>query len=136
MQTSVLLSQRKVLSLCEGGWGPSGRRGPVNISQRQVEGVRHLAATRARRVQEDQTGQQGQSCSQEDVEEAWVEQGGGREGGGGGPAAGGGTVEEEEVEVLVSGLPAEPQHVEKLWRRREQLPRPSRLSAPLFSTCC
>lgn len=55
-----------------------------------------------RRLQDepDQTGQQGQDCSQEEVEEGWGEQAGG--GGGGGLAAGGYTVEEEEeVEVLV-----------------------------------
>lgn len=63
-----------------------------------MEATRHPAAAVTRRLQDDpdQTGQESQSCSQEEVEEGWGEQGGM------GPAVGGDTVEEEAIEMLVS----------------------------------
>ena len=79
-----------------------------------MEATRQPAAALARRLQgdPDQTGQQNQSCSQEEVEEGWGERGGGGGGGGGGGAGGGAggggtghTV--EEVEVFVTGQQVE-----------------------------
>ena len=80
-----------------------------------MEATRQPAAALARRLQgdPDQTGQQNQSCSQEEVEEGWGERGGGGGGGGAGGGAGGGgagggtghTV--EEVEVFVTGQQVE-----------------------------
>lgn len=68
-----------------------------------MEATGHPAAAVTRRLQgdPDQTGQENQSCSQEEVEEGWGEQGGRS------PAAGGHTVEEEEEEVSVNS---------KLWK--------------------
>lgn len=80
----------------------SCRRRSADVSQSQVEATRQPAAAVTRRLQgdPDQTGQQNQRCSQEEVEEGRGERGGG--GGGGGTAGGGHTVEEK-VEVFVTG---------------------------------
>lgn len=73
----------------------SGGGRAVDVPQCQVEASMHPAAaavTRRLQGDPDQTGQQSQSCSQEEAEQR-----------GGGSAAGGCTVQMEEVEVLESG---------------------------------
>lgn len=73
--------------------GSSRRWGSVDVCQHEVEGAMQLATAVAGRLQGDphHTGQQSQSCSQEEAQEGWREQAGRV------PAARGDAVEEEET---------------------------------------
>lgn len=81
-----------MLSCLQVSAGSSCRWGSVDVCQHEVEGAMQLATAVARRLQGEphHTGQQSQSCSQEEAQEGWGELAGRV------PAARGGAVEEEE----------------------------------------